>query len=137
MSLFAGQRALRHQFEKLTMADLAGADSIANAKLWIRFGNWGRLSYIDNDLTYDAGGTPTGVEISIAAVHPERDPADPANRLFWLEIAPFRVINYSVGDAAGIAFDPGTRLYVYTTNTTVTGGSPTNPRGALRISAWG
>jgi len=126
MSIFSGKRGLRHQFEKLVPADLSGATTRATAKLWIEFRNWSRLSYLDNSLV-DISSNP--VDVNLVLVHPDADVNSSEFRLDWLELPGLRVINYSTGDAAGVAFDPGTRLMVYTT------GIPTS--GALRISSWG
>lgn len=126
MSFFAGKNGLRHQFEKLSVADLVGATSITTAKLWIALTKSSRLSFIDNDLS-DTNGN--GIDIGIAAVHPESDPSLVSSRLFWLEVAGHRVINYSMLEP-NTSIDPGTRFYVW-----VVSGTPT--AGAIRFAAWG
>ena len=129
MSLFTGTKALRHQFEKLLTADLAGANDAATAKLWIVFGNWGRLAYIDNTLR---DNNDNGTEVQLLVQHPDAPVGDTTYRLPWIEVPGNRVINYSVGNAPGIAFDPGTRIYVYKL-----AGSIEPTHGALRIATWG
>lgn len=127
MSLFAGKRALRHQFEKLTGADLVSATDKSSALLLIKYGNYGRFSWFDNTIV-DAGDV--GLEIGLVVVHPEADPSDDDNRLEWIEIPALRVINYGTGEAPGISFDPGTRIYAY-----VVSGTPAG--GKLSLAVWG
>ena len=127
MSIFSGKKALRHQFEKIAFGDMA-ATTLATAQLFIKFNNWGRLSFIDNTLV-DGSNNP--IDVTFALVHPDADGSDVANRIEWIEVPGLRVINYSVGDAPGISFDPGTKMYVYNNS----GLTPAS--GALRIASWG
>jgi len=120
-SIFTGQTGLRHQFEKLAFGDLAGTTNATNAKLLARLRQETRLNFIDNT---------TDKDLVILLVHPKADPTVAANRLFWIEIPSLRVLNYDVGAAPGLHFDPGTRMYVY-----ALGGNPAT--GALRLSMWG
>lgn len=126
MSMFSGKRALRTQFNKITAATIATATDLATSQLLLTFSNWGRLAFLDNTLT-DAGENP--IDVAIYACHPEADPTDDANKILWFELPGLRVINYSVGGAPGISFDPGTRLYVH-----VVSGTPA--AGALRVAVW-
>lgn len=126
MSLFTGKKTLRHQFAKLTFTDLTPAINLATSLELIRFQNMGRLAFLDNTLT-DVSGDP--VDVALYLVHPEATALTDDFKLFWIELPGLRVINYSVGDVPGIAFDPGTRIYVHTLSV------PT--AGALRLSAWG
>lgn len=129
MSIFSGKRGLRHSFAKLTAAELSAATAattIGTAKLLHTYKNWGRLSYLDNTLI---DGSGNGVDVGLALVHPEADPTDPTFRLFWIELPGLRVLNYSTGDAPGIAFDPGTRLYAWYLS------APAS--GSVRLAAWG
>ena len=121
-SIFTGKLGLRHQFAKLTAADLAAANSQATAKLLGRMRMESRLNFMDNTLDTD---------IAIYLVHPQADPSVVANRLFWIEIPSNRVVNYDVGIAPGLMFDPGTRIYV----TYIGGAAPTT--GAFRVALWG
>ena len=128
MGIFTGKRGLRHQFEKLVSADLLTAITKPTAKLWVKYGNYGRLSFFDNTLV-TAGGDP--IDVNLVLVHPDADAADNVFRLEWLELPGLRVINFGTGDAPGISFDPKTRIYVYNQ----TGLIPA--AGALRASVWG
>jgi hypothetical protein len=80
------------------------------------------MAFIDNTMN---------VDLALLLVHPEADSSVTANRLFWIEVPSDRVINYDVGSAPGINFDPGTKIFVYRV------GGAAAAQGKLRIAVWG
>ena len=120
MSLFSGKTGLRIGYKELTAAQLAGATTLATAKLLETLRSAGRLSYIDNS---------TDKDLWIAFVHPEADPLNTAFRLPAFEIPSDRVLNFSEL-FPGLYFDPGTYVYVYSPSGAVTSGK-------VRLINWG
>jgi hypothetical protein len=121
-SVFSGVTGLRSRYAEAATADLAGKTSKTTALYIAEMDMGARFLYIDNGL--DA-------VLDFWLVHPGAvDPADPANRLFFLEIGKNRVMNFDFLPSLGMFFDPGSRLYV-----AVNGSAPTNG-DKLRISWW-
>ena len=120
MSIFTGQKGLRHQYAALTTAQLAAANNATNAVLLLKFDNVGRLVFLDNTMDKD---------LSILLVHPDADSTVVANRLFWFELPTNRVMNYDMNMSPGLFFDPGTTIWVYSAV------APTT--GKLRVTTWG
>lgn len=118
MSIFTGQKGLRHQFSDLTFTALAGATNAANAKMLLKFRHAGKMAFIDNTLD---------VPVALLLTHPNADSTDANFRLLWLKVGENRVINYPW--LPNLEFDPGTSLWVYTI------GAATS--GYIGVATWG
>jgi hypothetical protein len=121
-SIFIGKSGIRHQFLKLTAAQLATANSAATAAYLGRMSQSVSLNFIDNTLNTD---------VAVLLVHPEGDSTSAADRLFWIEVPTNRVINYSVDLSPNLKFDPGTKVFIYYLG----GAAPTS--GDFRMALWG
>lgn len=136
MSLFTSatnpNSGLRHQFESFGHAAFASATTAATAVYVGSLRNTTTYLWWENTLTYLPEGetVPVSNDVVIYAAHPLADATDPNNRLLWIEIGGYRTINYNVGDAPQIKFDPQTKFYA----SYLTGTAPT--AGFLRMYAW-
>lgn len=122
MSIFKGKEALRTNYSTLTFAELAGANSKTNAKLWHVFAIGGRLTFLHN---------ATDQEIAVYAVHPEANPStDDKFKLLMFEMCAGQVLNFVSGNVPSLEFDPGAQLMAAWTTL-----APTT--GKIKLSTWG
>lgn len=116
MTMFTSPTGLQSQYHEVLPGDIASITDKANSILALNFRNYGRYFFIDNTLR-DGGNI--GADISLALLHPESELTND-NKLFWLNIGSPRTLNFSVGDAPGIHFLPGARVYAWLASGVVT-----------------
>lgn len=116
---------MRHQYAALTSSDLVGATNKNTAKLIMILNRETRSLFVDNSLD---------VPVAIYLVHPDAEPPTvSASGLFWLEISPYRVINYQ-DMMGGFTIDTRTQIHIHYVGST----APTvGDQYKVRIAAWG
>jgi hypothetical protein len=115
--------ALRSQYKELTFTQINAATNLASAALLITLKSATKLNYLDNG---------TDAAISVYLGHPSKSAeAGNTHLLFWLEIAPGRVLNFGEFSLPNLEFPAKTTIYVHKS----AGYTPTVDK--LRIFAWG
>lgn len=117
-SIFAGARGLRTRFEELTFGALAGANSVSTA-LSLSNAVKSHIVFIENGLDTTA---------VIYVVHPDADPAVPANRQILMKLSAGKSLTFDADTF--LEFDAGTKMFV-----SFEGSAPTS--GNFRMLHWG